>query len=109
MIHYYVWFSFHAGVQPDEGLHRVRTFLEEMTGRGLVREFHLLRNRDAGANTARAFKAAIVFADAEAFSRGFEVVEQAGVRSGLHGLMVDTIKEFAAEVFEGVENAAADR
>ena len=51
MIHYYVWFSFQPEVQPDEGLQRVRTFLDEMTRRGVVQEFRLLRNRSAADKT----------------------------------------------------------
>jgi hypothetical protein len=104
-IHYYVRFSFRAEVQPDEGLRAVRTFLDEMTRRGIVQGFHLLRNRAANA-TARAYQAAIVFEDAEAFARGFEAVEHEGVRAGLHGLMIAHVQEFSAEVFEDVATAS---
>jgi hypothetical protein len=100
-IHYYVWFSFRPGVPPNEGLQRVRTFLDEMTGRGVVQEFRLLRNRSA-ADKAREFQAAIMFADADAFARSFEVVEHEGVRAGLHGLMIAHVQDFSAVVFEDV-------
>jgi hypothetical protein len=103
-IHYYVWFSFRPGVEPDDGLRHVRTFLDEMTRRGVIVEFRLLRNRAASA-TARAFQAAIVFADAEAFARGFEEVEHDGVRAGPHGLMIANVQDFSAEVFEILDSA----
>jgi hypothetical protein len=105
MIHYDIWFAFRPGIQPREGLHGVRTFLDEMTRRGLVHGFELLRNRDAGAEKSREFKATIVFADATAFARGFQTIEHAGVKSGLHGLMVETIQDFTVEVFENIEAA----
>jgi hypothetical protein len=105
VIHYYVWFSFRRGVPPNEGLQRVRAFLDDMTKRGVVQEFRLLRNRAAGADTAREFQAAIVFADGDAFARGFEAVEHEGVRAGLHGLMIANVQDFSAEVFEDVTSA----
>ena len=101
VIHYYVWFSFRPGVQTDEGLQRVRTFLDEMSGRGVVQEFRLLRNRSA-ADKTREFQAVIVFADADAFARGFEAVEHDGIRAGLHGLMIANLQDFSAEVFEAL-------
>jgi hypothetical protein len=100
VIHYYVWCSFRSEVPPDEGLLAVRTFLDEMVRRGIVREFRLLRNRAAAADKARAFHAAIVFADADGCARGFEAVEHEGVRAGLHGLMIAHVENFSAEVFE---------
>jgi hypothetical protein len=100
VIQYYVWFSFRPEVPPAEGLLAVRTFLDELEQRGIVREFRLLRNRAAGADKARAFHAAIVFADADAFDRGFEAVEHEDVRAGLHGLMIAHVENFRAEVFE---------
>jgi hypothetical protein len=104
-IHYYVWFSFRPDVQPTDGVRAVRTFLDEMTKRGIVQEFRLLRNRAAGADKAREFQAAIVFADAAAFARGFEAVEQEGVRAGLHGLMIARVQDFSVEVFEGLQES----
>jgi hypothetical protein len=103
MICYYVWFSFQPNVPPAEGLPRVREFLDAMVQRGWVVNFKLLCNRDAAADPARAFQAAIDFVDDAAFAAGFATVEHEGVRAGLHGLMVDVIKDFAAESFEGVD------
>lgn len=105
MIHYYVWFSLIPSVPPAAGLERVRAFLTDLIRRGVVQNFRVLRNRDPTADTARQFQAAIVFVDAHAFTAGFAVVEHEGVRSGLHGLMVAGVKDFAVEVFEEVDGA----
>jgi hypothetical protein len=103
MIHYSVWFSFQDSVPPADGLQRVHAFLDGMHRRGLVQAFRLLRNRDRNADPARAFQAAITFADVEAFAYGFAAVEHEGIRSGLHGLMVAVIKDFTAEAFEDLD------
>ena len=102
MIHYNVWFSFKDTVADQaRELRKMRDFLGDLKARALIRDYTLLRNRSDTTKLAK-YHAVISFDDEAQFGRPFQEVAAAGIRTGLHGLMIEHVDTFIVEIFDEI-------
>jgi hypothetical protein len=103
MIHYHVWFSIRSGLEEEEALAIVRTFLAELETEGEIAGFHLLRNSGAvGKTKMLPFQAVILFRDDTQFGAAFSAQTQRGIHTGWHGRVMAAVGEFQIEVFRPI-------
>ncbi len=104
MIHYSIWFWPTEGASEVALLQRIFAFLSDMQHREALDTFTLLRNRSAGSQTqVGPLQALITFRSVEQFREAFRSIEHSGVRSGLHGAMVEMVSRFQPELFEVID------
>jgi len=107
VFHYHVWFNLKPGLDFEEGISVVRSFLSSLQETNQIAGFELLRNTAASPKTKLLpFHALIVFADAAQFSKAFGTVRAAGIHEGLHGMVLRSVSDFQIEVFESIESSA---
>jgi hypothetical protein len=101
MIHYNVWFSFRADANEPMELAKLRRLMDDFKARGMLSDYRLLKNRgEERATKLPAFQVIIEFCDNDQFGLPFAEVEALGVRSGMHGAMIEHVEDFVVEVFE---------
>ena len=106
MIHYNVWFSYKNGVvEPDE-LAKVNQFLADLKGRALIHDYRLLRSRAETDQMKLARFQAVIIISPDQFQTPFDEVARAGIRSSLHGLMIEHVDTFIVEVFDDLTTQA---
>lgn len=103
MIQYNVWFSFKPEADVAAELVKVRQCLDHYRDAGLLHGFRLLRNRgDLTNGRLLPYQVTLEFLDDAQFARPFDDVRRTGVRSGVHGQMIEQVDEMIVETFEDI-------
>lgn len=103
MIFYNVWFSFKPNTDETAELDKVKTFLESLRESSKIHSYRLLKNYDKQSKSRLPrYQVIAEFLDENQFSLPFEEVTQIGIRSGLHGIMIENVEAFVVEVFRDV-------
>ena len=100
MIFYNVWFSFRSHADEPVELDKVKAFLESLKASSKIHGYRLLRNSGNPLKSRLPpYQVIVEFTDDAQFGLPFAQVSQAGIRSGLHGVMIENVEAFVVEVF----------
>lgn len=103
MIFYNVWFSFRANADEPVELDKVKALLDSLAASSKIHGYRLLTN---SGNPSRSrmppYQVIVEFVDDTQFGLPFAEVSQTGIRSGLHGAMIENVEAFMVEIFRDI-------
>lgn len=103
MIFYNVWFSFRANADGPAELDKVKAFLESLKASSKIHGYRLLTNSgNPSKSRLPPYQVIVEFVDNVQFGLPFAEVSQTGIRSGLHGVMIENVEDFRVEVFRDI-------